>query len=188
MTKNILISGVLGGIVMFVVMVACRVFLPGVVNTAFRSIADQLPVHAALKARITEPGTYVFPYLAPNDRSTLFPDYLNEPIFEVRYKGYTHSTVPGFASAGMLSFLLAPMAAAWLLSQASDRVLATYFRRVLFVTTLGLFVAVSVDLLRALTEEQPFAAAAKMALVSVITWALVGLVLGWRIKPKTARS
>ena len=127
------------------------------------------------------------PYLPPNEGNALFPDYLNEPIFAVTYKGYTHSTVPGFASVGVLSFLLAPMAAAWLLSQASDRVLATYFRRLLFVTALGLFIAVSSDLLRGLTDEQPFPAVAEMAIASVITWALVGLVVAWRIKPETVR-
>jgi hypothetical protein len=188
MAKNIVISGFLGGVVMFAVMVASRLFLSGVLGTEFRSIPDQVPVHAAIKGRITEPGTYIFPYLAPNDRSTPLPDYLNEPIFEVRYKGYTHSTVPGFASAGMLSFLLAPMAAAWLLTQASDRVRATYFRRVVYVATLGLFIAVSSDLLRGLTDEQPFSAVAGMALMSIITWTLAGLILAWRIKPRLAGS
>jgi hypothetical protein len=188
MTKDIMISGVLGGVVMFVVMLACRLFLSGVGNSGFRTMPGQGQIHAALKERISEPGTYVCPYLPPNERSALFPDYLNEPIFAVTYRGYTHATVPGFASVGILSFLLAPMAAAWLLSQASDKVLSTYSRKLLFVTTLGLFIAVSTDLLRTLTEEQPFPAALRMAVVSLITWALIGLVLAWRIKPKNAGS
>lgn len=188
MTRNILISGVLGGAVMFLVMVAGRIFLPDIGNAGFRTMPDQVQIHAALKQRITEPGTYVCPYLPPNERNAYFPDYLNEPIFAVTYRGYTHATVPGFRSVGILSFLLAPMTASWLLSRASDRVLATYFRRVVFVTTLGLFVAVSADLLRTLTEERQFSAAAGTAVASVITWALIGLVLAWRIKPKSARS
>ena len=171
---------------MFLTMAAGRIFLPGFGNAGFRTMPDQVQIHAALKQRIIRPGTYVCPYLPPNERSALFPDYLNEPIFAVTYKGYTHATVPGFASLGILSFLLAPMAAAWLLLQASERVLATYFRRVFFVTALGLFVAVSSDLLRSLTDEQPFSAVAEMAAVSVITWGFVGLVVAWRIKPKTA--
>jgi len=184
--KEILISGILGGLVMFAVVVACRLFLPGVVDSGFRTMPDQVPIHSALKERITEPGTYVCPYLRADEQIALFSDYLNEPVFVVTYKGYTHATVPGFASAGMFAFLLGPMAAAWLLSQASDRVLATYFGRVTYVATLGLFLAVSADLLRALIDEQPFMAVAGTAGVSVITWALVGLVLAWRIKPKTA--
>lgn len=188
MTKNILISGVLGGVVIFAVMVAFRLFLPAVGNSELLAMPDQVPMQAALKGRITKPGTYICPYLPPDQRSGLFPDYLNEPIFAVTYGGYTHATVPGFKSAGMLAFLLAPMAAAWLLSQASDRVLATYSRRVLFVTALGLFIALGADLLRSLTNEQPFRTAAEMALGSLVTWALVGLVLGWRIKPNTAKT
>ncbi len=135
-TKNVLISGVLGGVVMFAVMAASRLFLPVVGNSGLRAMPDQVPIHAALKERIAEPGTYVCPYLPPEQRSGLFPDYLNEPIFAVTYRGYTHATVPRFRSVGMLAFLLAPMAAAWLLSWASDRVLATYSRRA-FCYSLG---------------------------------------------------
>jgi hypothetical protein len=186
--KDVLISAVLGGVVMFVVALALRFALPGVGNSGFRTMPDQARIHAALKERITEPGTYVCPYLGPSESNALFSDYLNEPIFEVTYKGYTHATVPGFASAGMLSFLLAPMAAAWLLSQASNRVLATFSRRVIFVASLGLFLAVSADLLRALTEERTIATVAGMAAGSLITWILVGLVLAWRIKPISAKS
>ena len=188
MIKDVLISAVLGGVVMFVVALALRFALPGVGNSGFRTMPDQARIHAALKERITEPGTYVCPYLGPSESNALFSDYLNEPIFEVTYKGYTHATVPGFASAGMLSFLLAPMAAAWLLSQASNRVLATFSRRVIFVASLGLFLAVSADLLRALTEERTITTVAGMAAGSLITWILVGLVLAWRIKPISAKS
>ena len=168
MKKNVLIAGVLGGAVMFVVMAAGRVFPPGIGNARLRTMPDQVQIHAALKQRITEPGTYICPHLPRNESRTLFPDYWNEPLFAITYRGYTHATVPGFASVGILSFLLAPMAAAWLLSQASDRMLATYFRRVIFVTALGLFIAVSSDLLQGLTDEQPFSAVAEMAIASVV--------------------
>ncbi len=182
MKKNILVAGVLGGVVMFLAMAASRILLP--VNK-LRSIPDQVQIHAALKERITEPGTYVFPYMAPGDRSSRFPNYINKPVFAVTYNGYTHATVPGFASVGILCFVLAPIAAAWLLSQASERMLATYFRRVLFVAALGFFLAVSADLLRGLTDEQPFSTVAEMGVVTLVTWILVGLVLAWRIKPET---
>jgi len=188
MIKNIMISGILGGIVMFIVMAAFRLFLPALGNATLLAMPDQVPIHAQLKERITKPGTYVVPYLSPERRSALFPDYLNEPIFAVTYKGHTHSTVPGFASFGMLSFLLAPTAAAWLLSQTSERILATYLRRVLFVSALGLFIAVSADLMRSLTDELPLAFVAGRATYSVVTWVLIGLILAWRIKPQGAGS
>jgi hypothetical protein len=188
MVKKLLVSGILGGVVMFVVTVACRFLLPGVGNPKLRAMPDQVQIHAALKVRITKPGTYVCPYLPPGETRALFPDYLNEPVFAVTYNGYTHATVPGFKSAvGILSFLFAPLAAAWLLSQTSDRLLATYFRRVIYVAALGVFVAVSADFPRTLTEERSFTAVAGMAGVSVITWVSVGLVLAWRIRPDTAK-
>jgi hypothetical protein len=188
MIKNILISGILGGLVMFAMMIVFRFFLPIGGKTELLTMPDQVLIHAQLKERITKPGRYVCPYLPPDKRSALFPDYLNEPIFMVTYDGRTHGTVPGFASPGMLSFLLAPMAAAWLLSLASDRVLATYLHRVLFVSTLGLFIAVAADLLSSLTDELPFAAVAGKAVASVITWSLIGFVLAWRIRPRPTKD
>ncbi len=188
MAKRIVIWGVLGGIVMFAVMLVCRLFLPGLGHQEFRILPGQVPIHAALKERITEPGTYICPYLPPEERNALFPNYLNEPIFAVTYRGYTHGTVPGFASPGILSFLLAPIAAAWLLSQASARVLATYARRAIFVGTLGVFVALAADLPQTLTTELPFADVAGMAIIGLITWAAVGLVLACGIKPISGRS
>jgi hypothetical protein len=183
-TKNILISGILGGAAMFVVILAGRILLPGLGHVRFQTMPDQVKIHAALKERITKPGTYVCPYLPSSESAPAFPDYLNEPIFAVTYKGYTHATVPGFASVGILSFLLAPMAAAWLLAQASEWVLATFLRRVVYVAALGLFVALAADLLRTLTEEEAFTTVAGMAVVRVIAWAAAGLILAWRIKPK----
>jgi hypothetical protein len=183
MAKDMLISGILGGMVMFIVMAVCRLFLPAVGNVELLAMPDQMPIHAQLKERIANPGTYVVPYLPPEKRSALFPDYLNEPIFTVTYKGYTHATVPGFASVGLLSFLLAPTVAAWLLSLASHKVQATYLRRVLFVSALGLFIAISADLMRSLTDELSFSQVAGNAIASVVTWMLIGLILAWRIKP-----
>ncbi len=188
MAKEILISGFLGGVVVFLVLAACRIFLPGVARTELQPMPGQELVHAVLKAQITKPGVYICPYLPPDRRSGPYPDYLNEPIFAVTYRGTTHATVPGFVSVGVLSFLLAPMVAAWLLSQASTKVMATYSRRVIFVVTLGLFVAFSSDLLRAMIDELPFSVVVGMMGVSMITWTLAGLILAWRIKPMPASS
>lgn len=173
---------------MFIVMAVFRLFLPAVGHASLLVMPDQVPIHAQLKERITKPGTYVVPSLSPEKRSALFPDYLNEPIFAVIYKGYTHGSVPGFASVGILSFLLAPMVAAWRLSQVSERVLATYLRRVLFVSTLRPSIAVSADLMCSFTDDLPLASVAGKAVFSMITRVLIGLVLAWKIKPQSAGS
>jgi hypothetical protein len=186
MKKRIAISAVLGGLVIFAEMAAFRVFLPGVGSSPLRTLPDQVRIHRALKAVITQPGTYICPYLPMEERSAIFPDYLNEPVFAVIYRGHTHSTVPGFASFGILHFLLAPLVAACLLSQASARILKSYARRVVFMTALGLFIAVSADLPRMLTDELPLHIAVEMAVISLITWAGAGAVLAWIIKPVQA--
>jgi len=59
---------------------------------------------------------------------------------------------------------------------------------VVYVAALGMFVAFSSDLLRTLSEERPFSEVAGMSFVSLMTWALVGLVLASRIKPRLAES
>ena len=182
MVKDILISGVLGGIVMFLGL-AGSLLIPGAMgHETIRPVPDQAEIHAALKERITEPGTYAVPYLRPEEASS-FETYGDEPLYEIRYKGYTHNTVPGFKNPGVLAFLLAPMIATWLLSRASSSVLSRYSRRVLFVTVLGLFLAVGGDWVRALADETPVSGLAASTFASIVTWLLVGLVVAWRIRP-----
>ncbi len=184
MIRNILMSGILGGAVMFAATLACRILLPGTGAPLLQPMPGQVQIHAALKERITQPGTYVCPYLPPEERRAFFPNYLNEPVFAITYRGHTHATVPGFASVGMLSFLLAPMAASWLLSQASARVLASYWRRYAYIAALGVFIILDADLMRNLTDDLSFKAVVGIALVDLITWTLVGLVLAWSVRPR----
>ena len=186
MTKNILISGILGGVVMFAAMMVFRFLLPLGAYPELLAMPDQVPIHAQLKERIVKPGRYVCPYLPEHEMNALFPDYLNEPVFTVTYTGFTHGSARGFVSPGMLAFLLAPMVAAWVLAHASDKVLASYMRRVFFVSILGLLIAVSTHLLANFASDLSFAAAVGRAIASVVTWALIGLVLAWRIRPMAA--
>ena len=142
-------------------------------------------LHAELKKRITEPGIYACPYLTPNEETSV-ANYRNQPLYQISYRGYTHGTVPGFLSLGVLSFLLTPMLAAWLLTMSSRETQATYLRRFLFVIVLGLFLSLGSDWLRALTDEHTTVELLKNSLGTLIAWGLIGLVLAWRIKPKTA--
>lgn len=79
----------------------------------------------------------------------------------------------------LFCILVAPIIAAWLLSLTSEKVLAKYSRRVLFVTILGLFLAVFGDVL----SEKPNDRILLSSINSLITWFLAGLVIAWRIKP-----
>ena len=185
MTKRIILAGLLGTVVMSVwVMFSFAVLRIG--GKSIRPVPDQAEVHAALKSRITQPGTYACLYIASEREVALFPNYLDEPLYEITYKGYTHNTVPGFKNLGVLSILLAPMLAAWLLTKASDGVLRRYSRRVLFVAILGVFLALAGDWPRAVADEQGASSLLLTTANTLVTWLLAGLAIAWQIRP--ARS
>ncbi len=184
MKKNVLISGLLGGIVIFIWLIISNGILPFKHNIALKTFPGQKAVHETLKKEVTEPGIYVVPYLPPENRSE-FPDYDNEPIYQITFRGETHSTVQGLFAFPVLMIFFAPVLAAWMLSVSSDRILQKYSSRVLFVSVLGLFLAVFSDILQIstgnlTTEYQVFS-----AVNNVITWILAGLVIAWKIKPET---
>jgi len=79
----------------------------------------------------------------------------------------------------LFCFFTAPMIAAWLLSMASERILAKYSRRVLFVTGLGLFLAVFGEAI----SDKPLDKILLSSINNIITWLLVGLVIAWRVNP-----
>ena len=180
MKKQIIISGLLGGGVMFAWLVVSLTVLRIGGKPAIRPLPDQAEVHAALKKRITDVGVYACLYVSSEKEADQFPNYRDEPLYQITYDGYTHNTVPGLRSLGVMAFLFAPMLAAWLLSRASDFILAHYLRRVLFVTALGLFLAVGGEWLRELRTAQLLLATVN----SLITWFMVGLVIAWQVKPQ----
>lgn len=188
MKKQIITSGILGGIVMFIWLTFSLTVLRLGTNPAPRPLPDQAEVHAALKKRITDVGVYACLYVSSEKEANQFPNYRDEPLYVITYDGYTHNTVPGFRSLGVLAFLFAPVVAAWLLSRASDSILARYSRRVFFVAGLGLFLAVGGDWLRALSGGQPTTRLLFATLNSLITWLLVGLVIAWQVKPHARLS
>ena len=140
-------------------------------------------LHAALKASITEPGTYACLYLTREEEARM-PDYRSQPIYSITYSGATHGDP---ASIGFLLPIVwifgATTIAAWMLSAASTRIRATYPRRVLFVALIGVVVAVYDDLLQMSFGPQPRDYLVFLAVNNVITWTLVGLVLGRCIRP-----
>jgi len=184
-TKRIIVAGVLGTVVMIVwVMFSFAVLRIG--GKSIKPVPDQAELHAALKSRITQPGTYACLYVSSEQEMAQFPNYLNEPVYAITYKGYTHSTVPGFRNLGVLSILFAPVLAAWLLTRTSESVLKRYAIRVLFVMMLGLFVAMAGDWPRAVADEQQASSLLLTTANTIVTWLLAGLAIAWRIRPERA--
>jgi hypothetical protein len=94
------------------------------------------------------------------------------------------------ASAGRLMllqlavFMLASLVAAWMLSVTSDRILASYPRRVLFFAANGLMFALYGDLMRFGIDGYPLRDALMLAVCDIICWTVAGLVVAWRLKPE----
>lgn len=182
MKKNILLSGLLGGIVILVWMVISTSLIP-ISGDIPKPITDDKEIHTALKEKIGKPGIYWLPNDS-EENSSLYPDYGNEPVFFIFFAGTTPNTFEGQFIIELISVFLAPLIAAWLLSVASEEILNKYFRRVLFVTILGLFLGVYGDLF----SQKPISHIIMSSINNTITWALAGLVIAWRIKGKVHKA
>jgi hypothetical protein len=179
MTKKVIVSGLLGG----VILIAWAFVVNGVLG--FRSRIDMKPisnerqVYETLKAYVVEPGRYICnPELS---LSGSFPS--KEPVFSIHYSGVGHELAGRLMLFQLAVFLLAPMIAAWMLSVASGRILASYPLRALFIAAIGLLVAVYGDLLKFGIDNYPLGDALMLAAYDVVAWTLVGLVVAWRMKP-----
>lgn len=179
MLRKVIVSGLLGG----AILIAWAFVVNGVFG--FRSKIDMKPisnerqVYETLKAYIVEPGRYICnPELSS---SGTFPR--EEPVFSIHYSGMGHEFAGRLMFFQLALFLLAPMIAAWMLSVASERMLARYHLKVLFFAAIGLLVAVYGDLLKFGIDSYPLDDALMLAAYDIAAWTLVGLVVAWRMKP-----
>jgi len=182
MKKEILLSGLLGGVIIFVWIIISSSIIP-ISGDIPKPIPNDKEIHTIIKGKITESGIYWLPGHA-GQAEGLYPDYDNEPIFYIFYGGVTPSTIMAPTIVEILCILLTPIIAAWLLSMASEKILAKYDRRVLFVTVIGLIFAVYGDLF----SQKPLDLILLSSINNIIIWTLIGLVLAWRIKPKSVKA
>lgn len=177
MKKEIILSGLLGGITIFIwLMISFGTLrLSGDLPNP---IPNDKEFHTTLKEKITEPGIYYCPNSSEENKS-LYADYGNEPLYTVIYSGRTPNTFMGQLVFELFCIFITPMIVAWLLSVTSEKILSKYSMRVLFVAVLGLFLAVYGDVF----SEKPLDLILLTSLHSLITWGLAGLVIAWRITP-----
>ncbi len=179
MTKRVIVAGLLGTVVLLVwTFVANGVFgfRPGI---DMKKIPAERQVYEILSRHISDPGRYMCnPQLTPEMR---FP--AEEPVFSVLYGGVGHGSAGSLMLVGLVVFLVAPMIGAWMLSQTSDRVLASYPRKVLFFVAIGLLFAVFGELTRFGIGGYPLRDALLLAAHDVFAWTLIGLVVAWRVRP-----
>jgi len=144
-----------------------------------KQIPGERRVYDVLKEQIVRPGRYVCnPQLTPEGR---FPD--GKPVFSILHGGMGHESAGRLALVGLVLFLLAPMIGVWLLSHASEGVLSSYPRKVLFFVAIGLLFAIFADLRDYGIGGYPLKDATLLALNNLVVWTLMGLVVAWRLKP-----
>lgn len=182
MLRKVLVAGLLGGLVLIVWAFVVNGLFGFQARIDMKRLPAEREVYEALKANVPAPGRYTCnPALTSDGR---FPD--GEPVFGVLYGGVGHEDAGREMWIGLVLFLAAPLIGAWLLSQASPRVLSSYTRKVLFFAAIGVIVALVADLTRFGIGSYPAGDAALIALNRVVVWTLAGLVVASLIKPARA--
>ena len=183
MLRKVVVAGVLGGLAMIVWAFVMNGIFWFNKSIAMKDIPDERAVYEVLKKNIVAPGRYVCnPAVTPSG----FP--LNEPVFGITYSGMGHEAAGREQLIRLASAFLVTLIAAWMLSVTSERVLGSYFRRVLFFAVIGLLIAVFSDLPKSGIGAYPMHDALLWAAYDVATWMAVGLVVASVIKPELGRG
>jgi len=179
MMKNVITAGLLGCLVLVVWTFVVNGLLGFRSRLDMNPIAAEREVYELLKESIVVPGRYICNPEVSAEGS--FPG--DEPVYSVLYSGMGHDSAGALIPVGLVLYILAPILGAALLSQASDKVLASYPRKVLFFTMIGMLLAVYGDLSNFGIGGYPAHAAFMLAVNSIVVWTLVGMVVAWRMRP-----
>ena len=177
--KKVIIAGLLGGLVLIIWSFVVNGLLGFGSSINMKQVQNERPVYEMLKENVTQPGRYVVKPEATTEGR--FPD--EDPVYSVLYSGMGHGTAGGHMFAGLAVFFLVPMIGAWLLTQASNRVLSNYLKKVFFFFVIGLLFALFCGFGKFGIGGYPLKDALMLGLHDIVVWTLVGLVIAWRIKP-----
>jgi hypothetical protein len=184
MPKRVISAGLLGGVLLIVWTFVINVIFGFQARIDMKRISTERQVYEALKENIVDPGRYIFnPELTSEGRLLD-----GEPVFSVIYGGVGHESAGSLMLVELVLFFLAPIVGAWMLSQASERVMSSYPRKVLFFVAIGLLFAIFTDLNNFGIGRYPVKDAVVLAINHIVVWTLMGLVIAWRIKPKRTES
>ena len=176
---KVLIAGLLGGIVLMAWFIVADGILGLKRSIDMNRLADERMVYAFLAEHVAEPGRYVCnPEVLPEQR---YPSAA--PIFAVQYSGLGHDDAGQEVILGLVVALLASIAGAWVLANASSRILSRYGSRVLFFSAIGIVLA-----LLSLAERFGISAyslgdAVALGVHDFAGWVLAGLAIAGIVKP-----
>ena len=180
--KRVIIAGLMGALVLIVWTFVVNGLLGFQARIDMKQLPAEREVYEVLKEHVAEPGRYACNPEVNPERG--FPG--EEPVFSVLYGGMGHEAAGKLMLVGLVVFVLSPIIGAWMLSQASDRVLASYCRKVMFFVAIGLLFAIYNHVASSGIGGYPFKDAIALAANDIVVWMLMGLVVAWRLKPGQA--
>ena len=185
--KRILLGGILAGVVVFVVSAINHTVLP-TGHMGVKSLPNEEPVLAAMRAGIPEKGLYIFPGMNMSHKPTdeemkaWTQKYVAGPTGILVYSpGGEQPMMPRQLSSELLTDVLAGCIAAWVVSLTA----ASFGRRVLLVTLLGVFAWLTLTLSYGIWYRFPGAYVVGEGIDTVVGWFLGGLAIAWMYRPKT---
>lgn len=186
--KRVALAGLLGGLVVFMWGAISWMALP-FHSASIHSITDRKETMAALQAKLPGPGVYHFPGFP--DQGEGETDFMawSEPFIDGPHismlvyndKGYQPFAPSQFAR-GLIQNILSAVLVAYLLSLAVGTA-KSFGHRVLFVTLIGVFLAIGGPLTEMNWMTIPAEFSLPNAADAVISWALAGLVIGGIVRP-----
>jgi hypothetical protein len=181
MLKKVIVAGLLGWVVLFAWSMLTNGMLGLNSSINMKRIPNDRLVYEVLRQSIFEPGGYVLPH-GPQEAASSGNAWGEEPLFSVHYTGMGHESAGKEFLVHLAVALVAPMIVAWMLSLTSERTLASYSRKVMFVAAVGISMAVYGDIARFGLTTHTMPHALLFAAQTFLAWLLAGLVMAWRVK------
>ena len=179
--KRILLGGVLAGVIVFVVSALNHTVLP-TGHMGLEVLPSEEPVLAAMRAAIPDKGLYIFPGMDMRHKPTdeemkaWTEKYVAGPTGMLVYSpGGEQPKMAPQLSSELLTDILAGCIAAFIVSLTA----ASFGRRVLLVTLLGVFAWLTVTVSYGIWYRFPGAYVVGEGIDQIVGWFLGGLVIAW---------
>lgn len=177
--KKVIVAGLLGGVVLVIWFVVIDGFLAFKRGIEMHQLADERAVYAFLVENVPGPGRYVVNPEVSADQA--FPG--DDPVFAVQYSGLGHADAGQEMLVGLLVMLLTPIVGAWLLSNASSRVLSGYGSRLFFFSVIGVVFTLFMVMARFGLARYALGDAVALSTHDLVAWVVAGLVVARFVRP-----